>query len=214
MREILLHHCPVPPDLDPRLSERWMALLPEAQAARVARLRDPAARAASLLGIALLCDCAREAGIEPPRPGALRFPPGGKPSWAGGRDFSISHAGSHAACVLAPDRVQVGLDLEPAGAAERAELRLVANETEQEGVRAAGLTATDLWTAKEAVTKLTGAGLAAVADVLVAAAHAFHEGREYPLARPQLAPGFCCTVAMSEALPIEVRAVEPGLLLR
>lgn len=213
MTAILLHHCTVTPDLDPRLSDRWMALLPEGQAGRLGRLRDPVARAASLLGIALLSSCAREAGIEPPLPGDLRFPAGGKPGWPAGRDFSISHAAQHVACAMAPPGVRVGLDIEPAGAAERTGLRLVADEAEEEGACAAGLTATDLWTAKEAVAKLTGAGLAVVASVFVAASSASHGGREYALARPQLAPGLCCTVAMSTALPVVVRVVQPGLLL-
>jgi phosphopantetheinyl transferase len=213
MHAILLHHCTVPRDLDAGLLGRWMALLPEDQSARVARLRDPSARAASLLGIALLDHCAREAGIAPPLPGALRFPPGGKPDWPSGRDFSISHAGQHVACAMAPPGVQVGLDIEPAGAAERAGLRLVADEAEKEGISAAGLTATDLWTAKEAVAKLTGAGLAAVASIFVAGESARHDGCDYPLARPRLAPGLCCTVAMSTALPVALREVPAERLL-
>ena len=191
-----------------------MELLPAGQAARVARLRDPSARAASLLGIALLCDCAQAAGIEPPLPGDLRFPAGGKPGWPAGRDFSISHAGQHVACAMAPPGVRVGLDIEPAGAAERAGLRLVADEAEEEGICAAGLTATDLWTAKEAVAKLTGTGLTDVANVVVAAATARHGGLEYPLARPRLAPGLCCTVAMSAGSMVEVREVQAGRLRR
>jgi len=191
-----------------------MALLPADQAGRVARLRDPSARAASLLGIALLCECAKDAGIEPPLPGALRFPPGGKPAWPAGRDFSISHAGPYVACALAPPGVQVGLDIEAAGAAERGGLRLVTDEAEKESAAAAGLTDTDLWTAKEAVVKLTGAGLSAVASVSVTAATASHDDREYRLARPHLVPGLCCTVAMSAARPVEVRAVQCRDLLR
>jgi len=207
MQRILLHHCTVPAELDPGLLERWIALLPAAKAARVARMSDPVARAASVLGIALLCDCAMRAGLDPPRPGGLQFPEVGKPGWPSGRDFSISHAAGRVACAMAPAGVQVGLDIESAGAAGRSGLRLVAGEAELETVSAAGLTVTDLWTAKEAVAKLTGEGLAGVARVRVAAATATLDGRGYALARPILAPGLHCAVAMSVELPIESREV-------
>jgi phosphopantetheinyl transferase len=213
MPPILLHHSFVPAAVDAAALGRWMALLTGDKAAGVSRLRDGPARAASLLGIALLCDCAAAAGLAPPPAGALRFPQGGKPVWPSGPDFSISHAAGHVACAIAPAGVQVGLDLEPAGAAERAGLRRFATSVERAAFQAAGLTLTDLWTAKEAVAKAAGAGIAGVAEVSVTAATACFRGGAYVLARPDLAPGLHCAVAMSVARPVVTRAVAPGQLL-
>jgi phosphopantetheinyl transferase len=213
MPPILLHHSAIPAPVDTVRLERWMAILPPEKAAGVARMRSASARAASLLGIALLYDCAAAAGLARPPGGALRFPDGGKPAWPSGPDFSISHAAQHVACAIAPAGVQVGLDIEPAGAAERAGLRLLATESEHEAYAEAGLTTTDLWTAKEAVAKLVGAGIAVVAEVSVTAAVGRFRGREYMLARPDLAPGLRCTVAMSVALPVVTQEVASGKLL-
>jgi hypothetical protein len=213
MPSILLHHSSVPAAVDAAPLGRWMAMLPGDKEAGVSRLHDASARAASLLGIALLCDCAAAAGLAPPPAGALRFPQGGKPAWPSGPDFSISHAAGHVACAIAPAGVQVGLDIEPAGAAERAGLRRFATSVERAAFLAAGLTLTDLWTAKEAVAKAAGAGIAGVAEVSVTAATARFRGGEYVLARPDLVPGLHCTVAMSTAVPVVTRAVASGLLL-
>ena len=214
MPQILLHHSAVPAEPDEQLLARWLAVLPPDKAGRVARLRDAAARAASLLGIALLHDCAKDAGLWPAPSGMLRFPAGGKPAWPGGPDFSISHAAGRVACALAPRGLEVGLDIEPAGAAERAGLGRVASAGERDAMAGAGLTVTDLWTAKEAVAKLAGTGIAGVADVRVGAHDACYAGRRYVLARPGLVPGLHCTVAMSEAATLRVREVALADLLR
>jgi 4'-phosphopantetheinyl transferase len=161
MHAILLHHAPLPAALDEQRLDLWIRALAPDKAARVLRLRRPELRLATVLGVALLQDCARAAGLSPPRAIDLLFPAHGKPAWPSGPDFSISHAGGWVACALAPPGVQVGLDIEPEGAAEVAVLRLVAEEGELHAYERAGLTATDLWTAKEAVVKLTGEGAAA-----------------------------------------------------
>lgn len=214
MAAILLHHSAVPAAVDTRLLERWIAALPPDKATRVAGIEDRSARVASLIGVALLHDCAEAAGLEKARPGSLQFPAGGKPSWAGGPDFSISHAAGHVACAMAPPGVRVGLDIEPAGAADGAALRLVASDAERDALAAERLTATDLWTAKEAVAKLVGSGIAGVAEVHVGSGAALYRGCTYVLARPALASGLNCTVAMSEAVPIAVREVSLSRLLR
>jgi phosphopantetheinyl transferase len=213
MHTILLHHSAVPAVLEARLSARWLAMLPPEKAARVARMASPSARAATLAGVALLQQCAAAAGLPAVAPGALHYPGEGKPAWLGGPDFSISHAAGHVACALAPPGIQVGLDIEPAGAADRAGLRLVAGEAELQAIATAGLTTTDLWTAKEAVAKLTGAGIAGVAAVCVGAGTASFRGREYRLARPVLAPGLHCAVAASAAAGVAVTEVPAERLL-
>ena len=214
MPQILLHHSAVPAELDGRLLEPWLALLPPDKAGRVARVKDTATRAASLLGIALLYDCVRAAGLSPAPAGTLRFPEGGKPAWPGGPDFSISHASGRVACALATPGIAVGLDIEPAGAAERVGLGRVASDAEREAMARAGLTLTDLWTAKEAVAKLAGTGIGGVADVRVGAHDACYAGRRYVLARPDIAPGIRCTVASSAEVSLQLREVAPVDILR
>lgn len=102
--------------------------------------RDPAARAASLRGLELLCEgVARLRGspVELPR---LRIAAEGKPYLEDGPWFSISHATTRVAVALS-EQCELGLDLED---------------------RAAGgaqLAALDRWTALEAALKAVGAGL-------------------------------------------------------
>lgn len=208
MQPILLHHCVVPAALDPHQIDRWMALLPPGKAGRLARLREPSLRAASLLGIALLHDCARAAGLAPPPPGALHFPETGKPAWVSGPDFSISHAAHHVACAMAPAGVEVGLDIETAGAAERAGLSLLSDDVERAAAAGIALTATDLWTAREAVAKLAGTGIMGVAAVSLTATGAHYLERDYVLVRPWLGPGIHCTLACSETRPVLLREAQ------
>lgn len=213
MHAILLHHAPLPAAPDAQRLECWIRALAPDKAARVLRLRRPELRLATVLGVALLQDCARAAGLPPPRAADLRFPEHGKPAWPSGPDFSISHAGGWVACALAPPGEQVGLDIEPAGAAEAAVLRLVAGEGELLAYRHAGLTATDLWTAKEAVVKLTGEGTLAARHARVGLEAAELAGRRYALSRPALAPGILCAVAASRPLPTVVRQAEADAVL-
>lgn len=214
MAQILLHHARLPVALRPELEARWLAALPPQQAARLGRMRLAAGRIASLLGIALLIDCARAAGVAAPRPDQLRFPRRGKPCWPSGPDFSIAHAGGRVACALAPPGLQVGLDLEPRNAVLRTDLRLVASPAELDDYAAAGLTPTDLWTAKEAALKAAGADLAALAQVRVGRAAARLRGRCYRLQRPHLGVDCRCTLAVSRDARLSVRQVTADLLLR
>ena len=209
---MLLHHALVPAELNPSLEARWLALLPSRRAASLARLRSAADRIATLLGMALLGDCARAAGLAPPLAGEIVMPARGKPRWIQGVDFSIAHAGRRVACALAPRGVTVGLDIEPAGAVTWRDLRLVTRATETERFAAAGLDATSLWTAKEAVVKAAGAGLAAVCDVEASRTSAAFRGRRFLLRRPRFARGFACTVALSAGASIRVRELD-GLRL-
>lgn len=204
MERILLHHSALPATVDAARLAAWIGTLPPGRAARLERVRDPRARLATVLGIALLLDCARAAGLVPPSPGALVFPERGKPGWPAGRDFSITHAHGLVACALAPSGMEVGLDAEPEGAAAKAVLRLAADEAELAACARAGLTPTDLWTAKEAVVKLTGQGVSAARRVRVTPAVARAGDRDYVLMRPRLANGYCCTLAATERRPVEV----------
>jgi phosphopantetheinyl transferase len=211
---ILLHHAALPARLDPALQSRWLAALPAGQAERLGRRRSDPDRIASLLGIALLIDCARAAGLEPPSLSALEFPVHGKPAWHAGPDFSISHATGRVGCALAPAGVRVGLDLEARGAATGEQLRLVSSVEERSLYETSRLTADDLWTAKEAVVKAAGADLAAAGGVSLQLDAAVLDGVRYVLIRPLLAPGFACTVASTRTTTVVAREAEASALLR
>jgi phosphopantetheinyl transferase len=214
MPEILLHHARLPPALSPALEGGWLAALPPCRAVRLGRLREASGRIATLLGIALLIDCARAAGMAPPEPGALRFPARGKPRWPSGPDFSISHAGGRVACALAPPGVRVGLDIEPRHSVARGDLRLVATAAELDDHAAAGLTPTDLFTAKEAVIKAAGADITALARVRLARSSARLEGQRFLLLRPRLAGDCSCTLALSRRTGLAVQSVDADVVLR
>jgi len=126
-----------------------LARLPYAHRLELER-RDCAARAASLRGLELLLDgCACTRGAAPDL-AHLQFPAGGKPQFAGGPWFSISHSASRVAVALS-DACEVGIDVEDLAAAR--------------GDRAA----LERWTAIEAALKAIGAGVRAARRVELAA---------------------------------------------
>lgn len=190
-----------------------MARLPPPRAARLARLRSPADRLATLLGLALLLDCAAAAGLSPPPLAALEFPPRGKPRWPGGPDFSISHAGGHVACALAAAGVGVGLDMEPVSAVAWDDLRLVCRAGERSRYAGAGWGPAMLWTAKEAVIKAAGQPAAAAARTDAHKTYAWLDGRRYLLRRPRPARGLACTLATTAPVQVRQRRVPAGKLL-
>jgi phosphopantetheinyl transferase len=210
---ILLHHARVPPGLDESLQQRWLAVLPPRLAERISRMRQMRDRAATLLGIALLLDCAVSAGLAPPAPRSLMFPSRGKPCWPSGPDFSIAHTTIRAACALAPAGLGVGLDLEQRGSAARADLRLVASACEHELYIAAGLEPEDLWTAKEAALKAAGASAKFAPQVMLAVDSAEFRASRYILMRPRLARDCSCALAITQPAAISLREVDAGRLL-
>ena len=210
---ILLHHARVPAGLDPALQARWLAMLPDAMAARVGRMREASDRAATLVGVALLVHCARVAGLEPPRPRELSFPARGKPVWPAGQDFSISHSATRAGCALAPKDNRVGLDIERRGTAAGTGLRLVASGRERTLYESSGLTLDDLWTAKEAVLKAAGAGATRAGEVTLEVDSALLWGVTYALLRPVMASDCSCTLAATRPAGLSVREVDAVSLL-
>lgn len=209
MDEILLHHGWLPGahrPLSVTAAEAWLAV-------RKRPAGDPPGQAATLLGLALLCDCAVAMGLAPPTPANLCFPTGGKPQWRGGPDFSISHAGGRVACALAPPGTVVGLDLEPRAAVSVADLRRVAGRGELQACLDAGLDPADLWTAKEAVAKAAGAGVRGLARVGLDGFAGCLDGREYTLLRPVLAADFSCTLAASRPHGLRLQEVSAAQVL-
>lgn len=119
------------------------------------------AQAQRLLLHLLSAYCGRPVGSAELRPGEH-----GKPRLAGGPGFNLSHSGDAAVVALAPD-LELGVDLErPGRRRPHAELaRRFFCSREADAVAAAEGVAREalflqLWTAKEAVLKALGRGLA------------------------------------------------------
>jgi 4'-phosphopantetheinyl transferase len=190
--------------------------LPERKRAAVERLRDPADRAATLLGIALLADALRGRGREL-RAAELVYPAHGRPMLPGGPEFSIAHAGGLVACAVAD--APIGLDLEARGAARAEQLRLVLSAEEWAAVEAGALDATDAWVMKEAASKAAGRGASAVREVALREvglrnAVAVLDGREWCLTRVPLPATHVAWLAARECIDaVELVAVTDAAAL-
>ncbi len=202
----------MPARLPPAVESRWLGALPPARRARLERLREPADRAASLAGLALLLAAARRAGLPPPVPSRLDWPERGKPCWKDGPDFSIAHGGGHVGCALATPVLRVGLDLEPAGAASWQDLRHALGQDADLPAAGHG-DATALWVAKEAVVKAAGATVADLASVRVAGGEATFEAARWHLQRPRLAADLLCAVASDAPALLDPFAEDAAALL-
>lgn len=143
MKHVLVLHATLPAGPCPVALLRLLERLPYARRLEL-EARDPDARCASLVGIALALRGAQDMRAAPVDAGRLAFPAGGKPVLAGGPDFSVSHAGRYVGVALCGEGV-VGFDLEPvdgrAGDPATSRSRLLR------------------WTATEAVLKAAGRGL-------------------------------------------------------
>lgn len=148
-----LHYAPLGAHSWDVLLRDWLPRLPAAKRTRVQRLREPADRAATLLGVHLLAGAvsARGGELVPER---LAYPVRGRPSLPGGPEFSIAHSGLLVACAVAD--FAVGLDLEPRDAVRPEQLRLVTDDVERASFAAGTLDATHAWVMKEAVLKAAG----------------------------------------------------------
>lgn len=191
---------------------RWLSALPRARCERLLRLRQPADRAASLAGLALLCACARAAGLSPPPLGSLCWPGAGKPFWPGGPDFSISHGGGRVGCALVVPRGRVGLDLEDWEAARPDDLRLL-REASSTPLDGSPREATRRWVATEAALKAAGASVGDAAAVRVEAHCATFAGVRWTLHRPALAPRIACAVACDVVARLAISEEDAGALL-
>ena len=190
------------------LERTWLPRLPEAKRASVLRLRERADREASLLGVALLAAVLGELRIDFDAT-ALVYPTRGKPHLPGGPDFSISHARGVVACAVARTG-RVGLDLEAAGTVATATAGRVLSASERAALDQGTLDATDAWVMKEAVVKLLGRGIGALAAVRLRDGHASYEGESLRLHPVAIEPGYVAWLASDAAASqIVVRAGEP-----
>lgn len=189
MRPAILLHAPLSPAARPGWAGALLAALPYAWRLRL-ESRPAAERVASLGGIALaVAAIARLAGATP-RVRALLQSPEGKPRFASGPGFSISHTVDRVACVAAA-AIDTGLDLETtAGGRDDGELQR--------------------WTATEAALKAAGLGLRQLGrvDLERGLAGARVGGRHYVLHHLRLADDCVTCVAAQTPLALTTEAVE------
>ena len=148
-----------------RLDDALTGAVSAVEAKRAAGYHREADRRRSRLGAALLRHVVgRVTGVPPARVAVRRACPDcggphGRPSLPGtGWQVSLTHAGDWAGLALS-DTAPVGLDLEPVTAAhDEATVDVICAPEEERPVDARGFL--ELWTAKEAVLKATGEGLA------------------------------------------------------
>lgn len=205
-----LHYAAVPAQRWPALEHAWLTRLPPAKSAAIARVRDAADRNASLVGIALL-----ELGLRALQatlaPLALNFPRHGKPYLLEGPDFSIAHASGFVACAVATSG-RVGVDLERAGAVRATTARRVLGAAEHDPLAGDALTPTDVWVMKEAVVKLAGRGIGALASVDLSDGHAQLDGTDVWLTPLALDANFVAWLAHDspsiELTTEEIRAAD------
>lgn len=193
---ILLHWAGVPATLPAQVIAAWLDSLPAKRSTALARELDGGRGLESLTGFALLAACTPYL-LLPPLP-LLDESPGGKPRWPDGPDFSIAHAAGRAICAIAPPGVAIGVDLESTDAADPVSLRLVTSAAERARINAGSLSATTLWTCKEAVLKAAGAGVLAAREVEIEGAQGHHAGRTYHLKRLGLDGNLVLTIATTK----------------
>lgn len=206
-----LHYVAVPAQPWKSLEQSWGPRLPPGRLQVVQRLRDPADRNASLLGIALLAVACGEQGRDFD-PMELAYPPRGKPTLPAGPDFSIAHAGGLALCICRSVG-SIGVDLEPAGAVAAGSLRLALGAPELARVAAGEFDPTAAWVMTEAVLKAVGLGIDAANRVRLGAstAGASVDGRALGLLPVDLGPSHVAWVAYEHsAAGLRLVAHEPS----
>ena len=127
---------------------------------RAAAMRDDAARLRTVAGEALARQMlADRLGCEP-IDAPIRWDENGKPEAPGtGLYLSISHSGACVVCAV--DDAPIGVDVEAVRGVEEKFMRRVCSEEELAYILRGGDTERrfwELWTAKEAIFKLTGQG--------------------------------------------------------
>ncbi len=190
---ILLHWALIPAAPPARVTAAWLELLPEQRRRLLARGLGTARGLESLAGLALLAHCAEYRPLPPLS--RLEQGPGGKPCWSNGPDFSIAHAAGMTVCAVAAPGMAIGVDVEPAGAVHSKMLRLVTSAAEREQIHSGSLSATALWTRKEAVLKAASAGILAAGNVEIRGAIGHHAGRDYHLKQLDIDRNFVLSIA-------------------
>jgi 4'-phosphopantetheinyl transferase len=204
---VSLHYTEVPAQPWPTLAEAWLPRLPAPKRESILRLRQPADRNASLLGVALLgaALAARATSFDPE---TIEFAPRAKPRLAAGPDFSIAHAAGYVGCALATSG-RVGFDLEGAGSVAPAALRRALGAAERAQLAEGTLDATDAWVQTEAVLKAAGQGIDSAARVRLAGRAATLDGGRFGLVAAMLGPALVAWIAHEGAV-LDLRCVRHG----
>ena len=204
---VSLHYTEVPAQPWDALGDLLLPLLPGSKRDAIMRLKQPADRNASLLGIALLGAALAERATGHDL-GALEYPAGGKPRLAGGPDFSIAHAAGYVGCAVATNG-RVGFDLEACGAVGAGALRRALGVAELAQLARGALEPVAAWVMTEAVLKAAGRGIAAAAAVRLAGGSATLDGARFQLAAVALEPTHVAFVA-HEGDTLRLRTVRHG----
>ncbi|MCC7461836.1 MAG: hypothetical protein IT480_05155 [Gammaproteobacteria bacterium] len=156
---------------------------------RMRLVGDLRAQAQTLIGIELARLLLGRLAQRAVPAAALRFPWRGRPHAPGLAAFSISHAGAWVGCAVASAGA-VGFDLEC--------------------LPAPGGRDTLQWSAREAVLKAAGTGLAAAARVRLAPPAAELDGRRWLLQSAPAPPG--CVAHLALSAPAAIELVPPGAI--
>jgi len=204
-QRVILHYAGVSAQPWERLWAIWSTRLPPPKAAAISRLREPADRNASLLGLALLESALLSVGLVFD-PAEIAYPASGKPQLRGGPDFSISHAGGLVGCAVAL-RGSVGFDLEAVGAVTVGQLRLALGAAEHAELAAGARDPTVAWVQSEAALKALGLRAAQAPRVRLAGVTASVDDSRLFLSPAQLGPDHVAWLAHSSP-EIDLTTVE------
>ncbi|WP_353214858.1 4'-phosphopantetheinyl transferase family protein [Salinisphaera hydrothermalis] len=187
-------------------AERPAAWAPAAYRARLDAMRSREARARTMAGLWLLEQGLGRLGHAPDHLDGLGFAAGGRPRFAEGPGFSISHSGQLVACALDEADV-VGLDVE--------QRREGISPRLQQWVAADG-DFFDRWCAREATVKASGhVGLARIRAVVVDDAIARLDDRDWHLTWLSLVPGYAaCVAGPADSRPATIETTDCSALIK
>ena len=140
--------------------------LPPPKASAIARLSDSKQATASVLGLVLLGQGAKQLGVVDFNYDQLIFSPAQKPTCSLGIEFTITHSANIVACAVnlaSP----LGIDTETRAIHNAQILQHVFSDSEQALIQSDNQHYLDLWVKKEAVAKATGHGLPAMKTIVL-----------------------------------------------
>jgi len=203
-----LYSIDYPDEFPPAFYQALLDRLPVAMQQKILRYRRWQDAYGSLLGKLLLEMAMKKAGL-PGNLNGLRVSAYGRPGWADGPDFNISHSGTRVVCVLSLQG-RVGIDLELCADLSIGDFQ--SQFTAAEWARINGserplLTFYRYWTAKESLIKADGRGLEIplVGLEIGGGLGGTPDGRWF-LRELDFFPGYACHIASEN--PIDVLTCE------
>jgi len=172
--DITLHHIPFDIESADQVVKdsdgaylRGLALLPEAMTGEVTRYHRSVDKVAALCARLLIMIIGEEGGVKNPMENLHRSERG-KPGFAHGPHFNLSHCAGHVVAVVGDS--PLGVDIEASRPIEVEDFRRALRSEEYERLKVAshpGHAFLELWTRKEAVLKALGCGLGLEPDKVV-----------------------------------------------